>query len=337
MANGSDGLATLKQIIPIETSSEVQISHIYKVEQLDNMLIIQDDNGIYSFTKLGKFRCKYGNKENAANEYMRASTFFINNNHQLCIIDSEKNKILTYDLNGNFISREKYDGDILSLVHNALYVGEDNIICENYMFKDFSNIYTIVNLKEKTSFVYDSTQIKRTDGMQYFGKHTISKNGESILYVKPFSNKVFAYEQQSDYEVKSKMNMLNEKDLSSIKGFSFFTYKFFLDKGNFMGFTDVFETSNKNILFSSQTYYVVIDKESKECKRYNYTVDNKSKNSPLINILSSYQNNLIGVIDPEVYIYANKNIQNHDLKQLINLADKAHKSGDSYLLIYNIK
>lgn len=66
----------------------------------------------------------------------------------------------------------------------------------------------------------------------------------------------------------------------------------------FCGFTDIFETDRYIVLPCKNLEYIVMDKQQSTCKRYSYDVGEATGAIPLLNIVASGSDCLVGMLTP---------------------------------------
>jgi len=94
--------------VPLETKDESLIQYIKKVTIYDNKIYILDDQRplFAIFTIDGKFIRSVGKKGNGPGEFYFPSDFLIDSLHkQIEVYDGLRDRILIYNLNGNFLKR----------------------------------------------------------------------------------------------------------------------------------------------------------------------------------------------------------------------------------------
>lgn len=137
--------------------------------------------------------------------------------------------------------------------------------------------------------------------------HSFSDYAGNIRYVLPFSDVIKSTKEHA-LRFRTEKKVLKDSDLEGMTNFSIMTYADYMD--DFVGFNNIFETENYLLLTFSNLEYVVVDKNSNECFRHKYRYDEEAEAFPLVNILSSTGDALIGMIEMERYDKLKNKIQN---------------------------
>ncbi len=96
--------------ISLQTGQEFLIGEISKVHSLDSMFFIHDSraNKIYKFDYDGRYICSYGNIGGGPGEYIKISTFSINEKERkLSLYCERKQSLFEFDLEGNLLKELK--------------------------------------------------------------------------------------------------------------------------------------------------------------------------------------------------------------------------------------
>ena len=126
-----DSLFDGKEIIALETTSESLISSIDKIQIKDSVLYILDDTQdiIFLFNHQGKYLQKINHIGRAPNEYYHISDFHIDDT-TLYVVAGGNQKILCYDLTGNFLKSFNTDYPCDRITTDSAYI---------YIYYNFSH------------------------------------------------------------------------------------------------------------------------------------------------------------------------------------------------------
>jgi hypothetical protein len=98
--------------IPLESSNEVVVGEISKLEIVDSLFYILDTKAktIWCFNQKGKYINKIAKRGQGPGEYVSLFDFTVDrvNNHIL-VLDRSLRKILTYDFSGRFVKNERIE------------------------------------------------------------------------------------------------------------------------------------------------------------------------------------------------------------------------------------
>ncbi|MDR1737688.1 MAG: 6-bladed beta-propeller [Candidatus Symbiothrix sp.] len=103
-----DSLFSAIDIVPLETSDKCLIRDVRSVKIYDSLIYINSgmkDLLVFDFT--GKFKQKIASRGNGPGEYLDVRDFVITQDHKIEILDFKK--ILTYTLDGEFVSKTTFD------------------------------------------------------------------------------------------------------------------------------------------------------------------------------------------------------------------------------------
>ncbi|MFJ1262804.1 BF3164 family lipoprotein [Capnocytophaga canis] len=95
--------------LPIQEDEQFLFSELSKVIIKNDCIYILDlhqSNSLLYFSKSGNFIRKIGNQGQASDEYIRLQDFDVDDSH-VYLYDRRQKKMLTYDLEGNFIESKK--------------------------------------------------------------------------------------------------------------------------------------------------------------------------------------------------------------------------------------
>jgi len=283
------------EMIPLDRTA-----HLVNVEKIvchEEDFFILDNNKVMRFGPEGNFMNYCGEQGHGHGEYINIATF-VAHNDTISIIDSYKNTLMHYALNGEFLCEVNAPEGTLVNVKDATFEKDNVLFLANFIFNEENDTYTRWDILTDEVSVISNAQVKSSGTKEYVGSHSFCQFCDNIRYIQPFSN-VIKSTDGNDILIKTSRQVLSDKELSSINDFNIMTYASHLD--DFTGFNNVFETSKYLLLTFSNIDYLVVDKESAECTRYSYEYDEDSESFPLLNILSSTKNFLIGVINIEEY------------------------------------
>ena len=334
-----DGIALKRvEIIPLESTTNSMLTTISKAVLLDSLVVVQENNRILSFDKNGHFRNQIGRLGHGNGEHVNAATFCIDSNDNVLIFDSYKSSILKYTLDGIFISETKFKNLNLDNIQNAELIGNDSIFYSRYIFNDSHVLYSVINIKRQKEDVVSETPIQTKNIKQFVGRHSFSVYENNIRFVMPFENLIYNFNHSSLFEISTKQNRLDNKELSEIDNYGMSTYLDQVKNHRFCGFTDIFETSNHIILACKDIIYAIIDKDTFTCKKYSYYINENNISIPLNKIISVKDNTLIGVIYSYEIKKKKKNCKNKEFVNKIKYVCKDDvEDMNPIIVLYTLK
>jgi hypothetical protein len=190
--------------IPLESSDEVIVGEISKLETVDSLFYILDNQTktIWCFNQKGKYINKIGRRGQGPGEYVSLFDFTIDrvNNHIL-ILDRSSHKIITYNFSGQFVKDERIkvfanrfgilnDNKILAYTRGAdmFLKNNDGTLGYNFFIIDsMGNIDTYFPYKDATDNLVVNKVIEINDGKVFanYAEHDtiyeFSMDGELLL------------------------------------------------------------------------------------------------------------------------------------------------------------
>lgn len=298
LANGEGINIASFRIIPLELTDESILGVINKVEAIDSFFVVHSGNDLFCFNLQGQYQWHYGESGRGSQEYMRLNTFYIDRQKKTVnLIDEFLGKILTYNLQGEFLSEKAYDNKLFYMLHNASLIEGHSLLCEHYVYGNFNTIYSLVNLDTETQTPLFKSGIQSEGVAMPIGQTPFSLHPGCKLLV-PFDNKIYTYDSlhlKPVQIIETKRKLVSPKQLETVKDFSIITYFDTEQRGDFVGFKDICETNDYLLLNEAgANQYFLIDKTEKSGSRYSYGVEEESRFLPLINIFAAWQNNFIG-------------------------------------------
>lgn len=180
------------KIVPLETSEECLISDMLKIQFTDNYIYVSDQVAqcIFQFSDSGKYIKSIGNKGESPADYSSIGDFIVNDDH-IYIQDLYINKILCYDLNGNWIKTFSL-GDIN--IDEMIDFGT-NIFCvsnyRNYKNGCF-NLYKLNLLTQKIEGLIPADAKVAENSSAWGLNRYASKNGDSALIIYPLNDTIYS-------------------------------------------------------------------------------------------------------------------------------------------------
>ena len=180
----------------LETNSDCLISGVSKVEICNDRVYVYDSGfpgRLFCFDLHGKFLFKVGSVGQGPGEYVSLLDFTIDIENKCLWLGDTANKILKYDLDGNFI--EQYSTDF-SIKNLCIIDAKENLMAIRLgYYKD--NNYSFINyslnenkiLYQKESNIFNIT--RSTSGRSFF------RSGEKIIYIEPFNDTIYTVRKEN--------------------------------------------------------------------------------------------------------------------------------------------
>ena len=185
------------ELIPLETSSECLIDMVRKIIPYKDDYYIQTSSSVFKFSGDGKFITNFSCRGNAAGEYLMLDNFCILRD-SLYIFDSNKEKIIAFDLSGNFI-REINDAlDTKFMIGIEPLTSETALIANGINFDDQKNLYAVWNPDDPKRLIPIMTTDLTSKGNYSFSNHAMTNSGNGILFFKPFGDEIYEYDPRED-------------------------------------------------------------------------------------------------------------------------------------------
>lgn len=330
--------------VKLETSSNSLIGSIKKVIPFNKQFFIFDEeySNIFIFDDEGKFIKKIGNQGTGPNEYVKYEDIcFDTKSNRLFALDNTRNRIQTFDKNGNFL----YNIELKFFTGEIKYLSEDIIVCYND-FKMNHNLkkgnknplVTLINANNGeilSNEIYISSKIESEEVISpYFATST---NGSEVILFDILKSTIYVYDEKhnrKEYVLnfgaedtrkrKIYYSKLQDKDLD--------VYDVCIgceEEPNFVMITSAFKESDNLFVFATDytrkvQYFIKYNLLS---NHYIYT--KTSKFSPFINDIdngisillpNTIENNKVyGCINASIFEYIDKSkITNGNLLSIMN-------------------
>lgn len=220
--NHQTNLAT---IISEDAIEENSIEKLFNIEKTKLMFLEQDSNvvlgkiekmvsyngdyfvlsrcgnnllNLYRYNSDGKFINKVGTIGGASNEYVLLSTFFIQDN-KVYVIDSCRNKMLVYSIDGTYIQSIKGKDDDFSFVLDAVAINNENVLLYNGLNTEPCVLFSIYNIPKMKITNEILTDISASS-WGYYSNKRLAKNSTGAFFFLPFDKGIYTLD--DDYSQK---------------------------------------------------------------------------------------------------------------------------------------
>lgn len=335
-------------ILPLELTDGSALSGIKKVVRVDASYIVFDNyNGlIVRYDKNGKYLNRIGLKGRASSEYLRVDTFVIDEDGNVLILDGSQDKILTYRPDGKFVSVTLFPKRSLGFINDAVSLGDGRILVNNCIYNNFNEIYRILSINDKKvasliGFPMTSENIAEPTGKRPVGGY------DRIILLKPFDDTIYTLDDKNKVlpllYVEHKGMLVDDKYYKNHVVFSVATtYSEMSQKGYFSGFVSVFESERHLLLCTYNDVYFLIDKDTNTGLPLRQTTCDEYEGVPLINVVASDSENLIGFWSPGDFVDKyNLEIMagssNESVQNFISTLKELPEDGNPCLIVYHLK
>lgn len=335
-------------ILPLELTDGSALSGIKKVVRVDASYIVFDNyNGlIVRYDKNGKYLNRIGLKGRASSEYLRVDTFVIDEDGNVLILDGSQDKILTYRPDGKFVSVTLFPKRSLGFINDAVSLGDGRILVNNCIYNNFNEIYRILSINDKKvasliGFPMTSENIAEPTGKRPVGGY------DRIILLKPFDDTIYTLDDKNKVlpllYVEHKGMLVDDKYYKNHVVFSVATtYSEMSQKGYFSGFVSVFESERHLLLCTYNDVYFLIDKDTNTGLPLRQTACDEYEGVPLINVVASDSENLIGFWSPGDFVDKyNLEIMagssNEAVQNFISTLKELPEDGNPCLIVYHLK
>ncbi len=294
-ANG-DGLgAEIVRTVKLETTADNLLRTVNKVAVVEDSIIVVADNAIVqSYGMDGHYRCQFGSKGNGGDEYITMSGFYVNDNDEVIIIDSYRNALMRYDINGNYVGKDELDHAVLNNVRNGVAYNNSSVFLSKELTTLDAPAYVVYDIESSAVLSEIPSPLQSADVPYLIGQNPMCRRDGHILALLPFSQYIYDCDGSQVYKFETDKALATEQQLQGVTnmGLSFEMYS----NGGFTGFTDIFETDSHLFCMFLNAEYTVVDKEQLVCQRYSYTSGLKLTDgiNPLVNIVGCHGDQIIG-------------------------------------------
>lgn len=241
-------------IIPLEETPECLLGNIRKIQKDNNEYFVMSEGGnrlseLYRFSHDGRFLNKIGRLGNARSEYVRLGTFFVHN-EKVYISDLNKNRIVIYNVNGDFIDSNENNENV-KFLHDILVIDNRRaLLSYNINFSDNDVLFEVVDLETFKNLHTITTKYK-AEGSFPFSLKEIGCNGENIMLSLPFDNTIYEMNPK-DYSLRKKFSLELWGDIPSFESSDFEEIQTSLEKSRTNMLNGFFFSDNKVLINSMQ-------------------------------------------------------------------------------------
>ena len=280
--------------ICLQTPDNIILNNLKSVVIGGGMIIASDmSNNVYGFNSAGEYVCQYGGYGESGEEYINMSAFTVTDSNQVVICDSYSQKILFFDLRGDFLKCAKFKPGSLDMVQQCVSVNDSTMVVGRYIYNDRDSIYAKVDLIKGETRNFAAVPMHTANIAIPVGQHSISVFDNNISYIKPLDPVVYRYVDTCWIDIDNGQKIWPEKKLKEITDFDPVTYADAMNENVFLGYSDVYELDRYIFLGMSDLNYALIDKTDWTMRSYRYHKDDKFNFVGLNRIIGYGANNIL--------------------------------------------
>jgi hypothetical protein len=331
----------------VSLTSDLPLSSADKITVADSLIFIKTNDGLCSFDWNGRFVSQYGAKGRASNEYLYATSFFVDtDSKEVCLIDATQEKFLYFSYDGTFLRKETLEGLAETFPYDVQLLPGRKLMVNNRIYGSLGNLFSIYDLKDGSHTDLRPVSIETDDVADMCGEKMFSLYDGKISYLMPFEPFLYSYENGGEkvrYQFANVGKVLNKRKQKKVKDYSFYKAFELLNEGMFVGFSGIYETSSYVLLNELTEYrYCILDKNSGKFRRYQYSISNDDDECvrlPLIAIKCTYGDWLVGMASPmKMLQYKDVDFIGNDsnLKELAKAVEDITLDSNPCLFFYKI-
>ena len=336
-SNGEGLNVEIAKTVKLETTEDNLLNGLVKVVVAqDSIIVLTDGNTVQSYNMDGHFRCKYGSKGNGAGDYVNMSGFYVNDKDEVVIIDNFRGSLMRFDIDGNFVADIDIEKPILNVVRDGLAIDNTKVLFNEYITESDNPLYALYDIADG-KVVNEIGSPLRTSGVrESIGRNPMFRFGDEAHVLMPLSQFIYNSKGDSLYKFETGKKVLTAQQLGEIKDYGFMTLAGIYFNGDFVGFTDIYETSTHIFCMLSNLEYAIVDKSALTCQRYQYTSERKvpaDDINPLVNIVGAHEDFIIGNL-----FYESMMVQDEVTEALMERWDcQTSEDANPVLIFYTVK
>jgi hypothetical protein len=187
-----ENIARLYSIIPLKSPDEIIVGRIEKVFLTDSLLIVWDSktDAIFTFDYQGNYKSSIGRKGHGPAEYVDLSDVYIDKRiNRLYLSDAATQRILQYDIQGNFLSFDQINNYLYSIIpYKQGYLGVNAGQNPNH----YDLIYVDNKAKIQSGF-FPIEALK----LAVIPPSKFSYDNDDIFFYTPYSNNIYKIEEDN--------------------------------------------------------------------------------------------------------------------------------------------
>lgn len=306
------------KLVSLETKKESLLGDVIKVTIDNDLIYVQDPNGIYCFNLDGKFKFAINEKGKGPEEFIHINSFNVDNN-KIFIYDQALKKMLAFDaLSGKF----KQSKTVISSAEK-MFIKDENIFMSLFMIDksvlEDNNSKVLVSKLETPKKIIFSEFLFDPRVTAFVELYSSNNN---IYWKNGALNEIYRWDGKAFVKhITFKGNNLTDGDIDYIykkKGFS----GDFIEKGKAFQLDDVYENSEfiigKMIIGKGLFKYIIYDKQSKENLIFERTYGKYWDDFTFSKIEGVYKNSFYQLIHPSSLIWISNFIKKNSLKKEID-------------------
>lgn len=280
--------------VRLTTPDDVVVNVIKSVKTTDSLIVLSDVGGnVYGFERDGTYRCQYGRRGEAGDEYVNMSGFALMPSGGIVICDSYSQKMLFYDAYGSHERNVRFGNSSLSMIQQCESVNDSILVVGRYIYNGQDSVYATVNICNQCVTPFASVPMHTDNVAIPVGDHSVSVYKGRISYIKPLDPLVYRFPDVAWLDLDTGDDVWSEARLGEITDFNPLTYMDAMNHGIFLGYTDIYEMDDYIYLGMSDLEYAIIRKSDWEMKRYGYEKDDEFNFVGMCRIVGAEDDNTI--------------------------------------------
>lgn len=178
------------QYVQLETSPKCLLNELREIKLTKESIFVSDFEGIYKFSRDGKFLTQIGSKGNGPGEYKNIRTFTIDTKNQLIYaVFHWKKMIGIYNFDGNYLQNIKCNFNVEKI---ALY-GNDALACSLPCGGYVDNDYNLYIIDKNTGVTIEKFEdYYNIKGMHSFNFSTLQTCENTLFFNDTFCDTLFS-------------------------------------------------------------------------------------------------------------------------------------------------
>lgn len=320
-------------LIELRSDSNVVFVKPVKLNVYNGLYYLHSNDMIVVFDSIGNNVLLFNNKGLGPHEYINISDMIVENEN-IIINDREGQKLLFYDLNGNFIESFKHG----LLAYNFTKVGDEVFLNSGNLMNASSaykvNLYDLKSEKMRSGFIKQEIGLDYLSIMEYTN---FSLLGDTLSYSQSFSNTIYRLKDNGEViprvEVDFGKHNLPDEFLHENKSLRAFYENF--TKSDFASRIDGYYENEKMIFFmySYQDKKPFVFYDKKKQKVYNF--DRFTDDLLFSGIVQTTSYNLLPLLMDEKFMYVS--IDAHRFIELYEELIKKYSNDEIWSQLPNIQ
>lgn len=334
-------------IVSLETTEESLLSNIKTLEVTDELILIKDWYALFIFNRKGKFISRVGLKGGGPQEYYGINSFYIDEkNKTIVIIDEVKSALLIHDYQGKFISSKNIPLNAIRHAQQTILLNNSTLLINHSINQAENRPITHINGNKYKSFLtYAPIQVNNY--LFSLSNHQMTKAEESVHFIMPLCDTIFSFTKECNpkYIIELPATLPSRKRFITDPTHTFSSILHdYISKGNFPGFTSIFETKEKILLEylydGLQPACYLGDKKTKMGNYILHGINNNMSDVPFFMIKQVIGEEFVGFSSAKNLLTIKKslnfNSQDEHMKKLRKILENINEEDNPVIFFYTL-